>query len=1165
MTTVLPSNFDEAYEMAKTEFFRELKRPQDYDFSKFTSIDDVYDYTEKLQTEQARHGNMRHLNRIRPYLQNLEQYVGVLDTFSQAKADLLSLIWGPIKLLIQISSTLVKSYDKIIDTMGQIGDRLPHFRKYIEMFKSNDNLKRLLLVFLRDILEFHVTALNFFKSKKWELYFESMWPKYGNKITIIMNNVERHAALISNEVTLASILDAQAAHAEAVKTCERDEEFQRRQDFATVQQSLSPKLYDDELEQFRKLRTPDSGKWIEKNEEFIAWFNASNQSGRVLWIEGIPGAGKSFLSAHVVEIAQLQTNSCTVFAFLSFQDQQLTTARVLQSLVFQVVLENVDLHQVLCREVQSNYRGVSSNTACLQALFIKMLQLSDPTYIIIDGVDEIDEFERSFLLRTLLKVKMECDEVRLLISSRGEDNIMRILRNEATCLRLHTNNLPDIETFVLGKTNDWLGRCAFDGHTCGQIRKLLEPLASNSEGMILYARLMLDNISYLSSLHDIREELGALPRGLDEAYGRILVRITERLPERDRDQVKRILGWVAGSQISIQKRELEVAFSIREGDRMVLRDRRVFLNVLHLCGPIVEIREDTIRFVHFTAKQYLADQQNKSFINLQNAWLDICRTCITYLGFECFEYDADEEIEQAILSGEFVFFHYATTQWITQLRLYLEHITNKTERDAVCEEVQHLVYRRESFSHTATSSVLQKRIQDFHSIQDDWPDLSTTLSNENAFLKYKAPFIGLKTVTIFNSESPLNIFSIYGIFYQTLESMLCSGMNHRPGCHCQTLKDQYGLFLYKCDRIACPRHRHGFADKKNRDQHLLDHDRPFKCPEAGCTFGEIGFKSEGSLAQHMDQHHPTQKLAPMKHPPIQDIDPESLEVVLTEAVKAGEEEFVSRFLGSIPESLSDKLYLTALRSSTSAVVAQFVTSGQSIDKAYVGERDKYPLTAVPLIVAMRAYNLEVVRYLLTHNCSFYAESDFIDHGNEQSLARKSRRVGTVLDHAIDLDDPQRRLEAILILTNHGYDLRKVKRSPFRLTRRRNIESESIIMNILDVMEHALSKDNLNDILKEEARSRCSVEVARWLLQRGAEVNTRGKTLSAATPLYSACVKKTENAAHFAKFLLESGADPNLRTQGRLAVELRGARNISTWLGVTWEELVESTKHARESG
>lgn len=245
-------------------------------------------------------------------------------------------------------------------------------------------------------------------------------------------------------------------------------------------------------------------------------------------------AGKSYLSAYIIDIAQRQINTCTVFAFLSFQEQKLTTAKVLQSLIFQLALENADLHQALCREVQSNYRGISSNTDCLKTLFIKMLQMSNPTYIVVDGVDEIDEIERSFLLTTLLEVKKECSEIKLLISSRSEDNIVRIMRNEAGRIHLHSNNLVDIQHFVQGRVNEWLSCSEFDGYTDAEIRSLLAPLASKSKGrytvtieqniranehvgMILYARLVLDNIAYLSSLHSIKEEVDALPRGLDEA------------------------------------------------------------------------------------------------------------------------------------------------------------------------------------------------------------------------------------------------------------------------------------------------------------------------------------------------------------------------------------------------------------------------------------------------------------------------------------------------------------------------------------------------------------------------------------------------------------------------------------------------------------------------
>jgi hypothetical protein len=414
----------------------------------------------------------------------------------------------------------VKSYDKIIDAMGQIGDRLPQFRRYLEIFKSNANLKRVLLIFFEDILEFHLTALNFFKSKsasvknfasfwlavslththiEWELFFEAMWPKCGNKITIIMNNIERHAGLISSEVTLANILDSQEARAEAMAKYKRDEEFQQRQDLATVRQLLSPKLYDEELERFQKLRSPNSGKWIESDDTFNSWFSSGNTSERVLWVEGIPGAGscflgscfcmicssaagKSFLSAYVVEAVQRRPNCNTVFAFLSFQDRQITTAKVIQSLIFQLVHENQSLHLLLSQEVQTNFRSVSSNTSYLQELFIKMLKMSEPTYVIVDGVDEIDVLERSFLLKALLETNRLCEDLKLLISSRSEHDISRILQNKARAIRTHEKNILDVEEFVQRKGQTWLNDSSFDDDTSSEIGRLLRPLASKSKG-----------------------------------------------------------------------------------------------------------------------------------------------------------------------------------------------------------------------------------------------------------------------------------------------------------------------------------------------------------------------------------------------------------------------------------------------------------------------------------------------------------------------------------------------------------------------------------------------------------------------------------------------------------------------------------------------------------
>ena len=49
--------------------------------------------------------------------------------------------------------------------MGQIGQYLPQFRLYGDFFRTNDRVQHVLCIFYKDILDFHIIALNFFKKK----------------------------------------------------------------------------------------------------------------------------------------------------------------------------------------------------------------------------------------------------------------------------------------------------------------------------------------------------------------------------------------------------------------------------------------------------------------------------------------------------------------------------------------------------------------------------------------------------------------------------------------------------------------------------------------------------------------------------------------------------------------------------------------------------------------------------------------------------------------------------------------------------------------------------------------------------------------------------------------------------------------------------------------
>ena|SRR6266487_2872002 len=64
-----------------------------------------------------------------------------------------------------MSSTLLESFDAIIEIMAKIAVKLPHFQMYAELFGSNDKIQRVLCLFYKDILDVHVVMLNFFTLK----------------------------------------------------------------------------------------------------------------------------------------------------------------------------------------------------------------------------------------------------------------------------------------------------------------------------------------------------------------------------------------------------------------------------------------------------------------------------------------------------------------------------------------------------------------------------------------------------------------------------------------------------------------------------------------------------------------------------------------------------------------------------------------------------------------------------------------------------------------------------------------------------------------------------------------------------------------------------------------------------------------------------------------
>ncbi|KAJ4235469.1 hypothetical protein NW757_013510 [Fusarium falciforme] len=289
-----------AFDSAIEKFKKGLKNPQLYDqILQTTSIDQVYDATDKLQKDQSKNGRLRHLSKIEPFLNRLREYSSVVDTFVQAKPDILALIWGPIKLLLLWADVLKQSFDAISDTLEEVGSLLPEFCAVTGMFADSVRLQEILVLFFRDILDLYLITIKFFSSTRLKNLFEVLWPSQRDQIKLVTKHIARHREMMRTEVRLEEIRAADEARERELEHFALTEENAIKQEYSNLRTHISPKGYDRDLDRIHSAVVAGTGKWLFSDQSFKDWVDHCEGSTRILWLKGIPGAGM-FLYVKVI-------------------------------------------------------------------------------------------------------------------------------------------------------------------------------------------------------------------------------------------------------------------------------------------------------------------------------------------------------------------------------------------------------------------------------------------------------------------------------------------------------------------------------------------------------------------------------------------------------------------------------------------------------------------------------------------------------------------------------------------------------------------------------------------------------------------------------------------------------------------------------------------------
>ncbi|KAL2066161.1 hypothetical protein VTL71DRAFT_2232 [Oculimacula yallundae] len=856
--------------------FKKRLSSEDTENFQLTTFDDLKASIKRLQTEQAARKGLRNLNKIKTFLNGLNQYAGVLEVFVQVQPEILAFIWGPIKLCLQIASKLDGAFDALLDAYEALGHSLPILSAVDTLFHSHPHMKEVLVNVYEDILDFHKRAIGFFKHGTWKLTFKLTYHTFSDMFADILKRLERSKALVLQSASVAHFQESQDAR--ILFTKEMEVLLEAEQDGRKIaikdwlSSDSSSMIQHRDLREIRNM-LPQTTRWIFSQPQMQSWLKPSEYTPDTFWLCGIPGAGKTVIFSSIIdEIGAILPQSQAVYFYCKNNDPLRSHfTDIIKSLISQILQLNPNCLNFVYEKMLANSDRRATDASKLLEMLEQILSNHDSLYIGIDGLDECPEIERK-LLPSLFAVVSRANDahrnVQLLVTSRQEKDLEKSLKSAAKLTLQEKNLETDIAAYISYKMSKLCQIFQLSHERVQLIEKEIY--------MFLLARLIMDNLLSQDNLEDLTEELKfeVLPHGIEEAYGRMLIRIgkshssNSNQLEKRRQRAKLVLTLITTSQRPLYEHEIQGALSINlEQKNVDFEGRHSRFPLDDLCGPIITVRHNgVVDLIHPTAKDYLWQHHSQYYIAASSAEETMATLCTSYLTFDCFLPElADDLFVDRVMSGDFAFQEYAACNWFKHLRFFFTNANVQTIVSTSLQTSFSALRERQNIQTVSklTSGQLGKTnidpmLREVEELYDQTITLKSDSSDSHDQMLYLLS-------QIYHCRSLIEHWAVEGTEQGKLDKF-------------------YGKAPFKCPVLQCSYFTTGFKTHKDRERHCSCHQRSVVCPHDTCDYSVLGFPSEQALEMHLRLCH--EKSSQRKGFP--QMKSRSLEQALEDAIKAND-------------------------------------------------------------------------------------------------------------------------------------------------------------------------------------------------------------------------------------------------------------------------------------
>ncbi|KAL6229079.1 hypothetical protein BDW75DRAFT_250178 [Aspergillus navahoensis] len=414
------------------------------------------------------------------------------------------------------------------------------------------------------------------------------------------------------------------------------------QDIVAIRSWLSPTEFDSvgsEYHKHLKAHAAETGGWVFQTEAYRKWHDENMTGG--LWIQGIPGSGKSVLAAQLIET--LKRKAAPVAFFFARRTIKVNSDAhaLVRDCLFQLLDSNVYIVARLKHLRQQHPNIDDAPFHELWSAFCTMLSLLPRVYVVLDALDELHVEEHQFLTHLLALTQQKPGSIKVIMTGRPVAPLLDALKGPSLGLVRLTERAvgTDVATYIAQRLSQ-----QHPALSEGDRSRVHDTLCQKAKGLFLYARLVLDQLLERPST-PMTAHLHQLPSSLEDMYLDLLHEHATCSGAGIRFQTL-ILSWITYASRPLRVSELAALVTSAADCSGLDKASEAKRMVRTACGPLLEILDDdTVQVVHHSFTEFLVDGSRPSARRCDR-WFpafaagpthhSLAMSCIDYLGTGCF-------------------------------------------------------------------------------------------------------------------------------------------------------------------------------------------------------------------------------------------------------------------------------------------------------------------------------------------------------------------------------------------------------------------------------------------------------------------------------------------------------------------------------------------------